>query len=332
MSEPEDITQTPFPSFVRINVTTRCDAHCRHCDIWRTNGAPDMPEAAWAPVMRSISRWLGPVEIQIAGGEPLIAPAMPRLLTLASELFLPVGIATNGWHLDNEWAARMSASKVYSVNFALDGFTALHDKMRGMPGAFQRVIEAAGRLAGLGVVRPRVTCVIMQGNLDQLLEFTEFVCRDLFDGIIFQALAWPFGSPPAPGWWEENPHWPADLDHVGHVLGKLLEMKKRGLRVLNPDEQFEAMRAYFNHPEQFTLSACTVGDTNISIEADGSVRLCPLEPAVGNVQAADLEDIWYSAEAAACRARMSRCRTNCHLLINCAFDASRLTGGDGGGR
>jgi len=316
----------PPPSNISFHLTDDCDGRCLHCDIWRRRGVSPMPKSALGKILRSISRWLGPAEIQIAGGEPLISDLTPVFLEECARLFLPVTMTTNGLGLDDEWAGRLTRWNVRHVNFSLDGFRELHDRIRGVPGAFKRVLEAATRLAGWGVVSPRVTCVIMKDNLEQLEAFARFLCLDLFDGIFFQAMAQPFGGPPKQGWWRDHPLWPDDRMMVEAVLGKLLELKKLGLPILNPVEQFGVMRAYFRRPERFSQNACTVGERGLTIEPDGSVRLCPMEDAVGNVLEKDIREIWHSTAAAECREKMSQCRTNCHLLINCVFDPAQFPG------
>ena len=320
------ISLVPPPAYISFHLTDECDGRCLHCDIWRRRGVSPMPKNALGPILRSISKWLGPVEIQVAGGEPLISENAPVFLEECARLFLPVTLTTNGLGLDDEWAGRLTRWNLRHVNFSLDGFSELHDRIRGVPGSFRMVLEAASRIAGWGVVSPRATCVIMKDNLEQLVAFTRFVCGDLFDGVFFQAMAQPFGQPPKRGWWRDHFLWPDDQMMVEHVLGKLLELKHRGLPILNPVEQFGAMRAYFQNPERFSLAACTVGERGLTIEPDGSVRLCPMEEPIGNVLEKDIRDIWHSAAAAQCRKKMADCRTNCHLLINCVFDRTQFAG------
>jgi MoaA/NifB/PqqE/SkfB family radical SAM enzyme len=283
-----------------------------------------MPPERLAGIARSISRWLGPIMIQIAGGEPLISPNAKALMVECARLHMPMTVTTNGLHLDDHWARLLTGWKVRYVNISLDGFSELHDRIRGVPDAYKRALEAATRLAGRGIVKPRVTCVIMKENLDQIVEFTKHVCETHFDGIFFQAMAQPFGQAPRPHWWRDHPLWPDDLDHVGSVIGKLIQLKKMGYPILNRHEQFEAMRAYYTNPEHFCLADCTVGEHGLTIDPDGAVRLCPRHSAIGSALNADLKDIWFSKSADESRRIMRNCQTNCHLLINCVFDEDQL--------
>ncbi|MCZ7585887.1 MAG: hypothetical protein M5R36_22595 [Deltaproteobacteria bacterium] len=86
----------------------------------------------------------------------------------------------------------------------------------------------------------------------------------------------PFGRAPVPDWWKDHPLWPDRAFMAEWVLSELLAMKMRGLRILNPDEQFAAMAAYFRHPQRFSLADCTVGERGMTINPDGNVRLCPM--------------------------------------------------------
>ncbi len=314
----------PLPTYVAFHVSDRCDGRCRHCEIWKLDKTPKLPADRLPDIVRSISRWLGPVMIQIAGGEPLIMPNTTRLFSECARLRMPMTLATNGRHLSDYWAQQLTGWRVRYVNFSLDGFADVHDNIRRLPNTYKMVIEAATRLGGLGIVKPRVTCVIMKDNLHQIVEFTKHVCDTHFDGIFFQAMAQPFGQVPAPGWWRDHPLWPDDMDHVGSVIGKLTQLKKMGYPILNRQEQFEAMRAYYKNPDNFCLAQCTVGENGLTIGPDGEVRLCPQLPEIGNVLDDDLKDIWFSDAAAKCREKMRRCESNCHLLINCVFDENQL--------
>lgn len=317
---------TPKPHYVSFHIIDRCDARCRHCDIWRRKADLEMPPDFYPDIARQISRWLGPVEIQIAGGEPLLSRNVPILIEAARDLHLPVSMTTNAYHLDDDWAERLSRWEVRYVNISLDGFRETHDRNRGVEGYFKAATEAAARLTGLGKVKPRVTCVIFKDNLGEIVEFTEWVCRQskLFDGIFFQAMAQPFGNDYKPEWWKKAALWPDDHELLGHVLGRLLEMKTAGYPILNRNEQFAAMRRYFRHPENFSLAKCTVGEKGVTIGPEGSVRMCPYDPPVGNVLEKDLRTIWEGYEARNLRKKMSNCRTNCHLLMNCVFDKTQL--------
>jgi MoaA/NifB/PqqE/SkfB family radical SAM enzyme len=186
-------------------------------------------------------------------------------------------------------------------------------------------MRAVGLLHEQGIT-VRIASVIFDDNLDQIPGLIDFLTKDgRIDGIFFQAMAQPFGDPNLQNrWWLTHPLFPRDTQKVNRLLDRLLEMKRGGCFVLNEDNQFAAMKAYFANPERFTQAQCTVGDRGFSINAAGDVLLCSFFEPIGNITTGGIREIFESEKARALRLKMHDCVDNCHLLINCSFDPAQL--------
>jgi MoaA/NifB/PqqE/SkfB family radical SAM enzyme len=292
-----------------------------HCRIWRKSPPPEIDAELLCQAARDVAAWLGPVEVQIAGGEPLLSPNLLPLVRCASEAGLAVTLTTNGFALEGEVARQLAHAGLQIVTLSLDGFDHVHNRLRGRDDAFALAQRAIAHAHDNGL-RVRINCVICALNLEILQGFVTWLNDDpRVEGIVFQAFVQPFGQAPRERWWENEPLFPRDAARTRAVLTELLHMKRAGFPILNPDPQFAAMIDYFADPGRFALRRCSVGQFGLTIEGAGFVRLCGRHDAIGNLGRGErLIDIVTGAKAEAVRAKMQQCRENCHLLINCCFD------------
>src|SRR5204863_8824564 len=88
------------PTSIAILLTERCNARCVHCDIWKNRGKEATPGLDhWKATMRDLRRWLGPVQVTFTGGEALLMPFAPEVVSYASSLGLLVEHLTHGFWL-----------------------------------------------------------------------------------------------------------------------------------------------------------------------------------------------------------------------------------------
>jgi MoaA/NifB/PqqE/SkfB family radical SAM enzyme len=313
------------PRFINFHITNRCGNRCRHCRLWETPEPPTPPPGEFCRALDEVADWLGPVQIVVSGGEPLMHPTTFPLLAQGQLRGMQTFLATNGFLIDEAMARRLAELGLHAANVSLDGFAATHDFIRNRPRASEQAMRAIGWLVEAGV-RACVTTVILQDNLDEIPALVDFLAHDgRIGGVFFQAMVEPFGGAAATDhWWRENPHFPRDTARVHALCDRLLAMKRAGAPILNEDGQFAAMKAYFANPARFTMARCPVGAIGLTINAAGDALLCNFMPPVGNITKGNVRDIYHSARAAQAREEMARCEVNCHLLLNCCFDEASL--------
>jgi MoaA/NifB/PqqE/SkfB family radical SAM enzyme len=311
--------------FVNFHITNRCGNQCQHCRLWTVREPEHPTTAQYLAAVDELADWLGPVFMVLAGGEPLLHPSTLPVIERGVARGMQTAMVTNGFSIDADAARRLREIGVHSVNVSLDGFDHTHDRIRNRPGAFDQVMRAIGHLADAGVPVTVMT-VLMADNLDQIAGLVDFLAKDgRVRGIFFQAMAQPFGEGrPRPGWWREHPLFPHDTARVQALCDELLAMKRGGFFVLNPDLQFQALKAYFANPDRFTLAQCTVTALGLTLNAAGDILLCNFMDPIGNIKRNGLRAAYESAAANGLRADMAACRVNCHLAINCCFDAAQL--------
>lgn len=140
-------------------ITRRCDLSCIHCC---SDAGPAAAAAATAGDLGDLSDLsddaaLGVarqlvandvVHVHLNGGEPLARrPLLERVLPLFSEHGVIVSLVTSAFDLTSRDVELLSRHKVRVV-VSLDGATAaVHDRMRGRVGAFDRAVAALRQLS-----------------------------------------------------------------------------------------------------------------------------------------------------------------------------------------
>lgn len=138
------------------NMTKACNLKCQHCYAHATAGpAPAELTTAQAKAMiDDLSQYGAPV-ILFSGGEPLMRPDLPQLARYAVAKGMRAVISTNGTLINADKAKELKDIGLSYVGVSLDGMRPMHDKFRGVPGAFDDALAgirnclAAGLKVGL---------------------------------------------------------------------------------------------------------------------------------------------------------------------------------------
>lgn len=269
-------------------VADRCDQRCLHCQIWQ--GEAGVP-LTLAERLRVVDDALaaGAREALLTGGEPLLSPDLwpvaERLRAGGARLML----ATNGMLLER-WAGRVAAlfDEVY---LSLDGADApTHDRIRGVA-AFDRVRAGvrALRVAGPHVrVTTRTTLHALNvGELERLVAAARSLGADHASFLPLDASSSAFGAMPhlramlLPG-----------LAQIAELESAVDRLSRAG--VLDDGFVLESeakLRAIARHLRASVAGSgherprCDAPWWSAVVEADGAVRPCFFQPAVGDARA-----------------------------------------------
>lgn len=158
------------------NITRTCNLRCIHC--YADSHAQKYPgELTWEQCCAVIDD-LADYRVNallLSGGEPLLHPRLPQILERATQRGLKVTISTNGTRITPEYARLFKELGVAYVGISLDGIGAIHDRFRGVPGAFDgairgfRLCEEVGQKTGLRLTLTRNNVQ----SMEQILDFIE---------------------------------------------------------------------------------------------------------------------------------------------------------------
>lgn len=141
----------PPPPSVFWNITGTCNLRCRHCAV-RAGGRPTngVPLAQCLRIVDDMAAF-GVRDVALSGGEPLLRAEWYPIAQHARARGLVVSVSTNGTVVTRH-AARRLAEVVADVQVSIDGATpAVHDAMRGVPGAWERAVRGVRCLVDAGV-------------------------------------------------------------------------------------------------------------------------------------------------------------------------------------
>jgi MoaA/NifB/PqqE/SkfB family radical SAM enzyme len=322
---------------------SRCNCRCVMCDIWRITTkqeiAPD-DVALWLPEWRA----LGVQRVVLSGGEALLHSRLWELCAALRSAGIGITILSTGIllrrHAEN--VVRYSDDVVVS----LDGPREVHDGIRRIPGAFDKLaagVEAVRTVDRAGVVRVSGRSVVQKANY-RYLRATVQAARDVqLDRISFLAVDVSSEAFNRPGG--------ADAGHAAiTALGDddlpallqelaLLEVEHRsdfetGYIAESPLKLRQRLYQYFRALRgggAFHPNDCNAPWVSSVIESDGTVRPCFFQPALGNIrESGSLTAILNSPEAIAWRRGLDTRRDEICRKCVCSLSLRASTAADAG--
>ncbi len=303
---------------------SRCNCRCLMCDIWRETRREELTAAdveRWLPGWRA----LGVERVVLSGGEALLHSHLWDLCALLREAGIGITLLTTGLLLarDAEPLARVCDDVVVS----LDGPREVHDRIRDLPRAYDKL--AAG-VAALRAAGPEITvsgrCTVQRANHREL-RATVRAARELgLDRVSFLAADVSSEAFNRPGGWEaERAAGIAlaaeDLPGLAAELAALAREHATDFASGFIAESPEKLERRLLHcfaallgQGDFAPVECNAPWVSAVIETDGTVRPCFFQPPLGNLrQAGSLEAVLNSEAAVAWRhgldtARDATCR------------------------
>jgi MoaA/NifB/PqqE/SkfB family radical SAM enzyme len=177
-----------FPFGAVFSVTNRCNARCKMCNIWRTE-KHELPIEKFIEISanRLFSRL---VNVALTGGEPTLRDDLHLLidhLFRHSTRLMGINLTTNALAkkrlasiveqlLDLRDRHRPEARIL--VQISLDGPGEIHDTIRGVPGAFNAVMESSKILEDIAQKTKNFDfyylCVLQPANIPHLSQLSRF--------------------------------------------------------------------------------------------------------------------------------------------------------------
>jgi len=154
MIEVADARSTwPPPRIIAWELTRACNLRCVHCRAAATPARSDaeLSTAECAGLVDEIAALATPMII-LTGGEPLLRPDLFEIAGHGTRRGLRMALATNGALLTDDAAARARDAGIRRISISLDGSSpALHERIRGVRGAFEGAVNGARAARHAGV-------------------------------------------------------------------------------------------------------------------------------------------------------------------------------------
>ena len=147
---------------------SRCNCRCLMCDIWKIRQAREITAADLRPHLESL-RALQVRRVVFSGGEPLMHSDLAPLTGALRAEGIRLTLLTAGLLLERH--APLVTNCFDDVIVSLDGPPAIHDQIRGVPRAFDRLAQGAKSLRQLRPELPiHARTTVQRANCVQLRE------------------------------------------------------------------------------------------------------------------------------------------------------------------
>jgi MoaA/NifB/PqqE/SkfB family radical SAM enzyme len=319
-------------------VTSVCNARCAHCFYPINAGKNEL-------TLEEIERFAETLpEIRlllISGGEPFLRRDLPDIVRIYFERcrFFSASIPTNGFSPEEvarsaERICGFSKDLALGVSVSIDGFRDFHDRVRAVPGLYDRAIATLEALLELARRTPNltvgVTTVFMRDNQRDLEAFCEHV-HDAYRPN-HHALGLVRGDPYDPSVKEG-----LDVD-LYERLSRTIDSRyptpeaRRGWRGARTRARREINRRRFEYIGRQARGGgfegfCLAGEREYVLTEDGNVHGCELiADVLGNVRQAGYD--WNRIRGgegarrfvAEKHARLCRCTHECNARTMILFD------------
>ncbi|MFH2020986.1 MAG: radical SAM protein [archaeon] len=306
-----------------MELTWRCNAHCRFCSYWKTPNEPqfDMPFSTAKKFIDGVSKMGKKPRLEILGGEPTLHPHIKEVISYCKKKQVWPSIVTNGFMFaDYDFAKRLIDSGIDSINVSLEGFKEQNDFLRGK-GNYDKAIQGIKNIKKIKNVHITILSVITSKNLKILPEFfKDLHDQKLIDKCNLQALYCDFRKENGEGWWSNNPLWPTDQEMVEKGIDRLIELKEQTNLIRNSEQQMEFWKTYFKDPTNHKKIDCNIDKFFTYCACTGDILICPDMPSVGNINKNKLSDILLSENAEQRRISIRACTRLCHSRVSCFFE------------
>jgi len=318
------------PTAMVYNVSWRCNSRCTMCHNWQRPYDDDLTAAELRQGLRS--RLFRKVSnLGISGGEPFLRPDLPELVAACVEA-MPrlhkLTINTNGFatervaKLADEIVAHCNDKKVLiGIRVSIDGFADLHDRLRGVPGGYEKAMATFERLRELR--RRRffnfgIAYTINPANLAATERMYEW-CRERDVNIIFNV---PRFADSILGNEEIEDEMGLDEDGWTWVARFFRRLVREG-SIFNGD-----LFVYHNYVKMIENDGlrtmpCPMQRQGLFLNPAGELFYCELSRQIGNIRERDPAEIYFDRENLRHREELRTnacpaCTSPCMASVNAA--------------
>lgn len=291
------------PTRLMVDLTRRCNLRCTMCRTWELTPEHELSIDEVRRILAQMPRlnWL-----DLTGGEVFLRKDALELLEAACEV-PSLGVLhfpTNGWFTARivEAAERVIALRpdvALIISISIDGPPAIHDRIRGREGSFERAIETFRQLRAIDSVQAYIGTTITSDNVDAIDDLERELNRRFPD---FRSSEWHWN------WMQVSQHFfqNQQLAAARPAGGELIQrhMRRRGIprNLVDLMEMIFLVNLDFYHRGEPTGIVCQSLRSTAFISPEGDLYPCHVyDRPLGNLRERPLDEIWNSAEVRTAR-------------------------------
>jgi MoaA/NifB/PqqE/SkfB family radical SAM enzyme len=284
-------------------VTFSCNSRCKHCFYWKSLNQKDIPLKDIEKIALRLPKF---DSILLSGGEPFLRKDLIHIvdLLIKNNSISSLGIPTNGIN----WEEIIKKTKEILVRFpklsleincSLDGLEEEHDFIRGVPGNFKKTTRLIEELNSLkkdhSNLRVTINTVITNRNYLILRDLSEYVKKLKVDNHTFDILRGDHSKLLSLPYFEEL----RKANRIRYSIRRYYNAK-RGIiegTLLNLRDKYVILLQQDTLKKKKWPFKCIAGKDHLVIEPNGNIRICELQPSIGNLLTSDLNSLLKSDKA-----------------------------------
>ena len=330
-----------------IELTYRCNLKCDFCfqrrqmeqlHLRQSGAAKELSLEEIQKIVAQTPPW---TLIIFTGGEPFVRSDILDILAYTSRR-RRCHVVNNGTRITPEIARSLVELPLLSVGFSIDGDRAIHDRIRGVAGTFDRAVAAMREIRryrqSTGRRWPLINLktTITASNVHDLVRIAETARQTGADYCTYQIVNTslltsglqlhdkmvPYFVPPAPI--EEF-----DLGALRRQLKHLDQMRSDGNPVIrfSPDIPYDEIVAHYANTLDVRSYTCRAPWSGVNVSAHGDVFPC-FNYRIGSLRESTLRALWNGSRYRAFRQTLGRKG----LFAGCVGCCDLVYRGNGGSR
>ena len=280
---------------------SRCNCRCVMCDIWKgNNNVKQLEEADIKRLLDSLEK-LNTKEVVMSGGEALMHPNFFRLCEIIKSKNIKITLLSTGLLLKKY--AEEILKNTNEVIVSLDGSKEIHDKIRNIPNAYEKLKEGVQELKRLNPnFRVTARSVIQKDNFEDFPNIVDAAKEIGLDQISFLTADVTTDAFNRPELWDEPRMGEVkltrnNLTRFREIIESLIKTHSAEFdshfiaESPNKIRRFYHYYAAYYNESKFPEMNCNAPWVSAVIEADGSVRPCFFHQVIGDIRKNSLVDI-----------------------------------------
>ena len=334
------------PTVLHVNVNLRCNTKCAMCNIWELKSSHELNLEQFDSIF-SDPVYSHVEYIILAGGEPTLRNDLPEIIELMhkympriKKILLPSNVI-NRASIERQYArmARYCAKHDIrlSLGVSLDGIGETHDKIRGVKGAFNKVMENIEFMKKLQKEVPfnmGIDPTIFSMNISEMQKLKDLADR-LNMPITFQIASVA-----------DDYYHNANIENVLQVNNKdRVSLTKFLKRQVAEASLLDSLAYYYADVVENLEGAptrsvpCPFADQGLLLNPDGSLQYCHNSHPIGNALEKSSSALYYGKDNQAYRGKVQKescpsCRMSCLFFVSLrkevfpflSFVAKRMVG------
>lgn len=311
-----------------------CNCRCVMCDIWKDNkNLKQLTEQDINGLLTALKEF-GTRQVLMSGGEALLNINFFNLCGILKKQDIKVTLLSTGLSVKRH--ATQILEYVDDLIVSLDGDQPLHDAIRDIPGAFNKLKEGVEHIRSLDpnyrITARTVIHRLNFRNWPAIIDAAKAMGINQVSFLPADVSSHAFNRQTA--WAEPKQH------EILPSENELIELQQVIDRVIANESDFtsgfiaeskskiqDVYRYYaaFYGLNDFPFKKCNAPWVSAVIEADGSVRPCFFHEAIGNIRDNEFAEILNSKEAIAFRKSLNMGTNATCVKCVCSLNLSPLT-------